>query len=153
MKNEQKIIGALLEKAGITINGSNVYDIQVHNNNLYKRVLQLGSLGLGEAYMEGWWDCQSLDKFFHRVLMINLGKDIKLNWKTLLKLAGHFVFNTGWKSKAFDIGEQYYDAGNDLYSAMLDKRLTYAGLFRARNTQLWQVVLSKKGVPGGYHRV
>ncbi len=28
-----------------------------------------------------------------------------------------------------------------------------AGLFRARGAQLWQIVLSKQGVPGGYHAV
>jgi len=30
---------------------------------------------------------------------------------------------------------------------------TSAGSFRARRNQLWQVVLSKKGVPGGYRSV
>jgi cyclopropane-fatty-acyl-phospholipid synthase len=28
--------------------------------------------------------------------------------------------------------------------------LCYAGSFRSRKNQLWQIVLSKKGVPGGY---
>ena len=28
--------------------------------------------------------------------------------------------------------------------------LSSAGSFRARNVQLWQIVLSKKGIPGGY---
>ncbi len=125
MKKEKKIIKSLLEKAGITINGSNAYDIQIHNENLYRRVLQQGSLGLGEAYMDGWWDCASLDEFFCRVLAVDLGKDIKYNWKILLNLTRQVVFNAGRKSKAFDIGEQHYDVGNDLYGAMLDKRLTY----------------------------
>jgi cyclopropane-fatty-acyl-phospholipid synthase len=31
--------------------------------------------------------------------------------------------------------------------------LSAAGSFRARNVQLWQIVLSKKGVPGGYQTV
>ena len=61
MKSEKKIIGALLKKAGIAIDGGNSYDIQIHNEDLYRRVLQQGSLGLGESYMEGWWDCESLE--------------------------------------------------------------------------------------------
>ncbi len=125
MKNEKEIIRVLLEKASIRINGSNAYDIQVHNENLYRRVLQQGLLGLGEAYMEGWWDCQNLDEFFYRVLVADLVKEIRYNWQALSKLAGHVVFNAGRKSKAFVVGEQHYDVGNDLYSAMLDKRLTY----------------------------
>ena len=31
--------------------------------------------------------------------------------------------------------------------------LSFAGSFRARNLQLWQIVLSKRGVPGGYKSV
>jgi len=115
----------MLDKAGVTINGSEDYDIQVHNENLYRRVLQQGTLGLGEAYMEKWWDCVKLDEFFYRVLSADLEKDIKYNWDILLKLAGQAVLNTGRKSKAFDVGEKHYDAGNDLYRTMLDKRLTY----------------------------
>ena len=125
MKSEKKIIGALLKKAGIAIDGGNSYDIQIHNEDLYRRVLQQGSLGLGESYMEGWWDCESLDEFFNRILTADLEKEIKYGWRILLSLAGQVVFNAGRKSKAFDIGERHYDTGNDLYGAMLDKRLTY----------------------------
>ena len=125
MKSEKKIIEAMLKKAGITINGSNDYDIQVHNENVYGRILQQGSLGLGESYMDGWWDCARLDKFFHRVLATDLEKDIRYNWEILLKLARQRVLNVGRKSKAFDVGEKHYDIGNDLYRVMLDKRLTY----------------------------
>ncbi len=47
----------LLKAAGITINGKQPYDIQVHDERLYKRVVKYRELGLGEAYMDGWWDC------------------------------------------------------------------------------------------------
>jgi cyclopropane-fatty-acyl-phospholipid synthase len=35
------------------------------------------------------------------------------------------VMNLQKKSHAFNIGEKHYDIGNDLYTAMLDQRLTY----------------------------
>lgn len=31
--------------------------------------------------------------------------------------------------------------------------LSFAGAFRAQSNQLWQIVLSKRGVPGGYESV
>jgi len=57
------IIEDLLSQAGITINGHQPYDIQVYNQQLYSRIIQQGSLGLGESYMDGWWDCERLDIF------------------------------------------------------------------------------------------
>ncbi|MBI5023022.1 MAG: cyclopropane fatty acyl phospholipid synthase [Candidatus Magasanikbacteria bacterium] len=36
-----------------------------------------------------------------------------------------YALNAGRKSKAFEIGKKHYDIGNDLFRAMLDKRLTY----------------------------
>ncbi|NTW75883.1 MAG: cyclopropane-fatty-acyl-phospholipid synthase, partial [Candidatus Moranbacteria bacterium] len=31
--------------------------------------------------------------------------------------------------------------------------LSFAGSFRSRNIQLWQIVLSKKGILGGYESI
>jgi cyclopropane-fatty-acyl-phospholipid synthase len=54
----------VLAGADIQINGSRPWDIQVHNDKLFERVAAEGTLGLGEAYMDGWWDCEALDEFF-----------------------------------------------------------------------------------------
>lgn len=127
MKKDKQIIESLLAGADITVNGSNSYDPQIYNENFYGRVLRQGSLGLGEAYMDGWWDCEELDQFFHKVLAAELDKKIKKNWDILFKIVWSFALNLGKKSKAFEVGEKHYDIGNDLYRAMLDKRLTYTG--------------------------
>ncbi len=59
-----RIAHEMLSMAGIEINGSRPFDIQINNPNFFKRVLQDGSLGLGESYMDGWWECERLDIFF-----------------------------------------------------------------------------------------
>ena len=41
----------ILSLAGIKINGNNSWDIRVHNEGFYQRVLAQGSLGLGESYI------------------------------------------------------------------------------------------------------
>ena len=125
MKNAKKIIDSLLTGTGITINGPNAYDPQVHNDKFYARVLRGGSLALGEAYMDAWWDCEKLDQFFHKVLKADLDKRIKKNLDLMLRIVWNAVLNPGRKSKAFEVGEKHYDIGNDLYRGMLDKRLTY----------------------------
>ncbi len=125
LPSAETFIKKLLVKADIEINGNRPWDIRVHNPKFYRRVLAYGSLGLGESYMEGWWDCDQLDEFINRVVRAKLQKDIPfdmgLAWSYLRgKLANY------QKWKAFEVGEKHYDIGNDLYRAMLDKRLTYS---------------------------
>lgn len=125
MKREKEIIEFLLADTGVVINGRNPWDPQIHNEGFYSRVLKEGSLGLGESYMDGWWDCAELDEFFNKVLAYDIDDKVKKNWRILFKLVWTSVVNMGRKSKAFEIGKRHYDIGNDLYRAMLDKRLTY----------------------------
>lgn len=135
MKTDKEIAKSLFDSAGITINGSNDYDIQVHNENFYGRVLRQGALGLGESYMDGWWDCPKLDLFFHKIFDTNLEQQIKGDWEIIFKIVTSHIFNAGRKSKAFEVGEKHYDIGNDLFRAMLDKRLVYTcGYFKDAKT-------------------
>lgn len=120
---EKEIITKLLAFADIVPGGGRPWDILVHDDALYGRVLSQGSLGLGESYMQGLWDCQALDQFFYRLLGADLNHKIKYNFT----LAAHYIknrfFNLQKKNKAFDL--KHYDIGNKLYSKMLDTRLTY----------------------------
>ena len=73
----QAAVQELLTQAGIQINGNNAWDIRVHNNDLYPRLLSGGALALGESYMDGWWDCAELDQFFDRVMRARLDKKVR----------------------------------------------------------------------------
>lgn len=125
MTSAEGAVRDALKKADIEIGGSRPWDIQVHNDGLYSRILHEGNLGLGEAYMDGWWDCDQLDEFFVRVLRARLNDRANLTWPVIWGwLTGYFT-NAGRRSKAFEVGERHYDAGNDLYEKMLDRRMTY----------------------------
>jgi len=123
------VVQSLLSEAGIEMNGKNPWDIQVHDERLYQRVLSESALGLGESYMDGWWDCEALDEFICRILKAQLDKKVKGNWKTLLFILKTRLLNRQKKSRAKIVGEQHYDLGNDLYQAMLDKRLNYTSAY------------------------
>jgi len=82
---------------------------------------------LGESYMDGWWDCDALDQFFHKILEARLDKSVKINSFILLYLLlKRRIINDQRKSKAYVIGKRHYDTGNDLFSIMLDKWLNYS---------------------------
>ncbi len=46
----------ILARAGVTINGANPWDIRVHDDRFFRRAFVEGELGVGEMYMDGWWD-------------------------------------------------------------------------------------------------
>jgi len=121
--NLKQTVQDLLKNTNIKINGKNPWDIQVHNEKFYARLLSQGTLGLGESYMDGWWDCKNIDQFIDKVLRAKL--DTKIKGKLILSLIKAKLTNQQRKSKAHEIGKRHYDIGNDLYKHMLDKRLTY----------------------------
>ena len=125
----ETVIRNLLELAEVEVNGPNPWDIQVHDPRFYDRVLREVELGLGEAYMDGWWDCQSIDQFIARVLRARLDTKIRGNWKILFHILRSRLLNLQSPARAFEIGEHHYDLGNDLYQAMLDKRLNYTSAY------------------------
>lgn len=114
----------LLAKAGIQINGAHPWDIQVHDERLYDRVFSSGTMGVGESYMDGWWDVEDFPTFFQKVLDARLDGSLR-RISTLWYYARAWLLNMQNKDRAFEVGEKHYDAGNDLYERMLDKRMVY----------------------------
>lgn len=125
MAKSKEVAEHLLDLAGITVNGNKAYDMQVHNEQLYRRLISDAALGLGESYMDGWWDTPALDQLIARVTAADLEQKVKGNLKLKLQVLKSKLFNFQKRSRAFQVGEQHYDAGNDLYRAMLDKRMAY----------------------------
>lgn len=114
-----------LSLADVRIGGDRQWDITVNNDEFYARVLRDGSLGLGESYMDGWWDCPTLDEFFTRILSAKLDREARWNLWLILWHLSALVFNRQTKSRAKRVAEQHYDLGNELYRNMLDHRMVY----------------------------
>jgi cyclopropane-fatty-acyl-phospholipid synthase len=126
IKKFQDTAQQLLSVAGIKINGNNPWDISVHNDKFYQVVLSQITLGLGESYMDGWWDCAKLDEFFSRVIRAQIQKNIQKNWGLVYQVMLARLLNLQSRNRAFQIGEKHYDLGNELFINMLDKRLVYS---------------------------
>ena len=116
----------LLKKAGVEINGKHPWDMQVHDERLYRRLALGGSLALGESYMDGWWDVKNLDQFFYKVMDADLQEAALISWQNIFPLARQLAVNLQSVSRAFQVGEKHYDIGNDLYEPMLGKTMAYS---------------------------
>ncbi len=114
-----------LDFVDIKINGNRPWDIQIHDSRWFKRILQEPSLGLGESYMEGWWDCQQLDEFFFRICR---GLDFSkiYNKATLIKFVfKHFFMNEQSRFLAKKVADVHYNLDNTLYQLMLGPSMAY----------------------------
>lgn len=118
-------ITKLLNESGITVNGDQPWDIQIKNTRFYNRIIRQGSLGLGESYMDGWWDAGRLDEFFFRILKNKLDEKFTINPQNILLFLKSSILNLQTRKKASSSITHHYDIGHDLYSAMLDKRMVY----------------------------
>ena len=120
MHNSKNILELLLLETGVKINGSDRWDIQVRDDRFYTHVLNNGSLGLGESYMEGWWDCTRIDEFICRLLKGNIGEKLRGNLHVLLFYLSSRIFNLQSFARAGIIARRHYDIGNDLFLSFLD---------------------------------
>ncbi len=122
----KKLVEELLASADIQINGSRPWDIRIHNEKFFNRVLIQGELGLGESYMDGWWDAEQVDQLIYKILSAHLERKIKFNIPLFLVFLRSMFFNMQSKTRAFIVGEKHYDLGNELFINMLDKRMNYS---------------------------
>lgn len=130
----KELITDLFSMAGITMNGDAAWDMTVHDERLYQRLLSQTELGLGESYMDGWWDCPRIDLLITRLVEANLDIKLKTNFNHLFKVILSRFLNFQTKKRSLEVGVRHYDLGNDLFKVMLDRDMIYTcGYWRKAN--------------------
>lgn len=122
---QEAALAALLEASGLVLNGTRPIDPVIYDPRAYGAILRRGSLGAGEAYMQGWWGAEDLVGLFARVLESDLAGQLG-SWRVLALALREWLMNPQRPERAFAIGEAHYDRGNALFEAMLDGRLVYS---------------------------
>ena len=127
MADFKNTIEKILKSVDVEINGSRPWDLQIHDERFYARVLSGGSLAFGESYMDGWWDCKALDQLSDKLLRGRIEKQVRASSPSFfLALLRAYLLNPQSKKRAYIVGEKHYDVGNDLFSLMLDERMNYS---------------------------
>lgn len=149
------LISSILAEANIQVNGGRPHDMLIHHPRTADRIIAQGSLGLGESYMDGWWDCRQLDEFISRILATRLDEKVD-SWALLKQSLRARLFNLQNVSRSRQVGEVHYDLGNDFFAAMLDEHLAYtcayweeADALDAAQTAKLELVCRKLGLRPG----
>ena len=121
----------LFSTAGITVNGSEPWDIRVADDRFYWEVLRNGSLGLGESYMQGYWKTDALEELFFRLTSSNLERISQHLPTQLVYRYGSRLFNRQTPTRARHNAGYHYNLGNDLFFEFLGRYKNYScGYFR-----------------------
>src|SRR5262245_58523804 len=123
----RSIVERLLGEADIRVNGDRPWDITVHDARFYRRLLADGSLGIGESYMDGDWDCEQLDEAACKIFRSKVYDRVRqLSWRDKLQGLQARAMNMQSRWRSFQVGQKHYDVGNELYEVMLGKSMAYA---------------------------
>ena len=121
----KNILTNLLNCVGVTVDGSHVYDLHVHDERLYKKLMLTPSLGAGEGYTRVWWDCDQLDELFFRIFRYQLEGKLYYKWQIAFYSLWNKFFNLQTHVRSKKVAEKHYNLGNDFYRQMLGETMAY----------------------------
>lgn len=138
--------------------------IRVRSQRFYSDVVFAGTVGAGEAYINGYWHCDDLTGLV-RLMVVNrdLMNDVDSGWSRLsaplFKLA-HWL-NRNDKSGSRRNIAAHYDLGNRFFELFLDETMAYScGIFEHAGSTLleastakFDAVCSKLALKPGQHLV
>jgi cyclopropane-fatty-acyl-phospholipid synthase len=154
----RRLLEEALQTAGIRIDGADPWDIHVNDAHFYDRVLADGSLGLGETYVEGWWDCEQIDEAIRKIMDARLERHFARRWHislSAMKVLRAKILNLQRPKKAAEVANVHYDLDVELFRYMLGPTMVYscaywkdaANLDRAQEDKL-DLICRKLGVRG-----
>lgn len=115
----------ILALADVRVSGDRPWDIQVRDERVYRRVLLEGALGLGESYMDGWWDSADLEELIVRFVTRGIEGRARLVPNFLGLNALSRVINRQDRP-LFEKVVRHYNLDNELFSSFLGKYKCYS---------------------------
>ncbi len=124
-KTIENFLASGLAEVDVKLGGDRPWDVRIHDSRTYGRIVRQGSLGLGESFMDGWWECDQLAEMLTRALTspkLAALTDRGTLWMRLVQLLTNP--QTIKKSKE-EVGRTHYVHRNRFYQLMLDPLMLY----------------------------
>ena len=143
MTSSKILCAEVLEKAYVPLNSEFPWSIHVHNEKLWDRVIAQRTLGIAEAYIDGWWDCESVDQMVARIQQSGALSMLKPNLRMVATALRAMLSNSQTKQKARRNVQHHYDTGDDLYTRMLGETMAYSCGYWAHSDNLTSAQYAK----------
>ena len=146
----------LLASADIHLNGSRPWDIQIKHPHTLSRIMREGSLGLGESYMDGWWECPAIDQMMTRMVRARLHEHLGTPRAHLHSWLAQWTKRLPVGHSRI-VGRAQYAFSNQLFAAMLDTGMNHgsacwdegaSSLKEAQEAKMAQICRKLKLQPG-----
>lgn len=121
--------------------------IQINDPRFYRAVAWGGTLGAGQAYINGWWACDDLTRLIQLILR---------NQESFAQLNGGRTRLSGVAMRAWNVLRRntlqgsrkniaaHYDLSNAFYELFLDETMTYScGIFASDQSTLREASVAK----------
>lgn len=115
-----------LERADIRIDGARMWDLQIKDDRFFGRIRHEGSIGLGESYVDGWWECKRLDELAHRVFSTGIVGSYGTDHATRVLRLKSKIFNLQRGQRSTKVARIHYDLGNTFFERMLGPTMVYS---------------------------
>jgi cyclopropane-fatty-acyl-phospholipid synthase len=119
--------------------------MRIMNPAFFKRCVLFGDIGFGEAYVDGDWETDSVERVIAWAILNvenspamsgSKTRALALNLLKFYNRAAHLLRPNSLRTSRTNIAE-HYDLGNDFYKLWLDPTMTYSSaLFTAPNQPL-----------------
>jgi cyclopropane-fatty-acyl-phospholipid synthase len=138
-----------------------VAELQVHNVDLFARLIREGDLGFCDAYLDGWWSTPDLQAFMDFIHADNEdvydgfpGMGLVRRYEQL-----RFWLQRNSKEQARKNISYHYDLGNDFYGLWLDDTMSYSSAIftdpqqsmEAAQIEKYKSMVDEMGVKPGDH--
>ncbi len=120
----KSILSYLLRKAGLEPNGNSPWDPQIKDKRFYRAVLLGGSVGLGDAYINGWWECSDIAGFIQRIIKSGIHLRVP-RVDVLLRKFRFGLFDVQDRNRSKRVAELHYDEDPRIFEMMLGKTNNY----------------------------
>lgn len=105
-----------------------VATVEIHNGDVFGRLIREGDLGFCDAYLDEWWSTPDLQAFMDLIHADNEGIYDGFPGAGLVRCFEKFRFwlQRNHKDQARKNISYHYDLGNEFYGLWLDETMTYS---------------------------
>ena len=122
----EKKINSFLKKADIKLNGDRPWDIQLKDKKFFHKTIWEGTLGFGESYVNGYFDCQQLDVLCYKLSMqIEHFKYPKYNKHFIMNFLKKMFVNFQSIKNARQVVRHHYNIKPEIFKNFLDDKMLY----------------------------